>query len=252
MTPGSRLRFPAFFLFGLALSGLGHAQQPGSTSLSADAPAAGAPATNSPATGASDSDAQAKADQQTLRNAYQLAGQGKFDAALIGANAVLQAEPQNMFALSLRGNINTEKKLWDLAVKDYQAILQIDGKNSPAKFNLAEIKFRQKDYDGARPGFLDLGKDPDLGDLASYKVFLCDLFGNHEDVASKEFDAFNQVGGNASYYFANAAWDLYHHKPDDAMGWLNSAVRIYAPAKVNLYTSSLRDLGYLHAATQAK
>jgi hypothetical protein len=44
------------------------------------------------------------------------------------------------------------------------------------------------------PAFVALEKDPDMGDFASYKVFLCDLFGGHEDAASKELDAFNEAG----------------------------------------------------------
>ena len=81
--------------------------------------------------------------------------------------------------------------------------------------------------------------------MASYKVFLCDLFGGREDLASKELDIFNQAGRNASYYFANAAWSLYHHKTDDGRDWLTQAMNIYAPNKCRLYAKSLVDLGYL-------
>jgi len=243
MTPGFQLRPSALFLLILALSPLGYAQTPAPGASPANTPTVSAPATNASAA----SDAQAKATQQTLIEGFQLAGQGKLDAALANANSILQTDPKNMMGLSLRGNIYTEKKLWDLAVKDYQTMLQIDAKNSPARFNLAEIKFQQKDYDGARSGFVAMEKDADLGDLATFKVFLCDLFGGHEDVASKEFDAFNQVGGNPSYYFANVAWYLYHHKIEDARSWLTSAINIYSdsPRKINFYTKSLRDLGYL-------
>jgi hypothetical protein len=115
------------------------------------------------------------------------------------------------------------------------------------KFDQAELKFMQKKYDDARPGFVGLQSDKDFGDFATYKVFLCDLFGAHQEVAAKELDALNQVGGNPSYYFGNAAWDLVHHKTNEASDWLRSAARIYAnaPAKIAQYTTSLRDLGYL-------
>ena len=113
------------------------------------------------------------------------------------------------------------------------------------KFNLAEIEFRQKEYDAARPGFATLTQDSTMGDLAAYKVFLCDLFGGHEHVAASELDAFNQVGSNASYYFTNIAWSFYHQKTEDARSWVMSARRIYPPNKFSLYAASLRDLGYL-------
>jgi tetratricopeptide (TPR) repeat protein len=186
-------------------------------------------------------------DQQIvalIRDALTVEQKGQFDAAIAKINAALQIDPKCVPALNLRGSIYTQQKHWDLAEKDYQTVLQIDPKNSPAKFDLAEILFRQAKYADARPGFLAIENDDQLGDLAAYKVFLCDLFGGRDDLASKDLDAFNNVGGNASYYFANAAWDLYHHKKDDAIGWLSSAVHIYPPYKLNLYSSSLRDLGY--------
>jgi len=180
-----------------------------------------------------------------LSQAFQLLEQKQFDAAMDKVNAALQAGPQSPAALGLRGNIYAEEKLWDQAEKDYRTALQLDGKNLQIKFNLAELQFMQKNYDNARAGFTVLKQDPDLGDLAAYKVFLCDLFSGHEEVASQELDAFNQVGSNASYYFGNAAWSLAHQKPEDARGWLQSASNIYAADKFRLYAASLFDLGYL-------
>jgi tetratricopeptide (TPR) repeat protein len=183
-----------------------------------------------------------------LQQAFQLLEQKQFDAALDKVNVALQAAPKNEDAYGLRGNIYAEKKLWDQAEKDYQTGLQIDGKNVQIKFNLAEIQFMQKKYDDARPGFAALEQNSNMGDLATYKVFLCDLFGGHEDVSAKELDeldAFNQVGRNASYYFGNAAWSLYHQKTEDARSWLTSAANIYAPNKFRLYAASLIDLGYM-------
>jgi Tfp pilus assembly protein PilF len=180
-----------------------------------------------------------------LHQAFQLLEQKQLDAALGKVNAALQAAPLSSAAFGLRGAIYAEKKLWDQAEKDYQTALQLDGKNVQIKFNLAEIEFMQKKYDDARPGFIALKQDPHMGDLAAYKVFLCDLFGAHDEAAAKELDAFNQVGSNASYYFANAAWSLYHHKTEDARAWLMSAAKIYEPPKFRLYAASLIALGYM-------
>jgi Tfp pilus assembly protein PilF len=180
-----------------------------------------------------------------LQQAFQLLEQKQPDAALRKVNTVLQAAPQSPTAYGLRGDIYAEKKLWDLAEKDYQTSLSLDGRNNTVRFNLADIEFMQRKYDYARPGFVALEQDSKLGDLATYKAFLCDLFGGHEAVASKELDAFNQAGSNISYYFANAAWSLYHHNTEDARGWLRSASHIYAANKFELYASSLVYFRYL-------
>jgi tetratricopeptide (TPR) repeat protein len=155
-------------------------------------------------------------------------------------------------ALVLRASIYCQKKEWDLAEADFRTAAKIAPTNAVLKFNLIEVKFMQKQYDVARPGFLALEKDPDvlkgdpeMVDFAQYKVFLCDLFGGHLDVAKKELDVFNDAMGNPSYYFANAAWDLVHHNIEGARSWLLSASRIYAPRKNAYYSQSLRDTGYL-------
>ena len=252
MYPGAKLRQSVPFLLGFVLASLGHAQQLTAApfSLGTNAPATKSPATNAPAIHsrpASGRPGQPPADSVTplLDQAFQFLEQKQLDAALRTVNAALQAAPQNPDAYDLRGTIYAEMKLWDQAEKDYQTVLRINGKYTQVKFNLAEIQFILKKYDEARPGFAALEQDPTLSDFTAYKVFLCDLFGGHEAVAAKELAAFNQVGSNASYYLGNAAWSLYHHKTEDARGWLSSAEKIYAPKKFKLYAASLINLGYM-------
>jgi len=180
-----------------------------------------------------------------MSQAFQLVQQKQFDDALDKVNAALQVQPQNPDAHGLRGIIYAKKERWSEAREDYQTVLKTDSNNVRIRFDVAEIDFRTKDYALARPGFFALRQDPDMGDLAAYKVFLCDLFGGHESDAAQELDAFNQVGSNASYYFANASWSLYHHKTEEARGWLISAAHIYSPNKFELYAVSLHNLGYL-------
>jgi Tfp pilus assembly protein PilF len=177
--------------------------------------------------------------------AFELMQQDQLDAALEKVNAALKLAPQNAGIYELRGNIYTVKKMWDPAQKDYLTVMQLDATNVQAKFNMAEIQFMQKKYDSARPGFVALKQDPNLGDLAAYKVFLCDLLGGHDDAATRELDVFNQTGLNPSYYFGNIAWSLVHHKTEEARGWVRSAASIYSVSKYKLYATSLTDLGYL-------
>ncbi len=182
---------------------------------------------------------------RTLRDIHILIAQKKYDEALTQIEPVIKANPGNPIAYSLRGGIYSEKELWADATKDFQKILILEPDNPSAKFNLAEVFFRQKKYDEARPGFDALTKNPVLGDLATYKVFLCDLLGGHEEVAKKEWTALNDAGTNASYYFGNVAWYLYHGQTADAREWLASAARIYTSQKIVLYSTSLMQLGYL-------
>jgi tetratricopeptide (TPR) repeat protein len=177
--------------------------------------------------------------------AVKLETKGDLDGAIAKASDSLQRNPGELKTLVLRGDLYAKKRMWPEAQSDFQAALKIDQENAYAKFDLAEIKLMQKQFADARPGFRDLVYDPNLGDLAAYKVFLCDLFGGNKDDAEQQLRAFDKIGGNPSYYYANAAWMLYNKKPDDARSWLDSAARIYSSEKNHTYLSTLDELGYL-------
>jgi tetratricopeptide (TPR) repeat protein len=141
-----------------------------------------------------------------LIESYRLLADGKQAAALDKITALIQTNPEEKRAYLLRGSIYCDKKLWDQATQDYKKAQELDGKDPIMQFNLVEIDFKQKKYDAARTGFVALQKDAKLGDLASYKIFLCDLLGGHEDQAFRELDAFNYTGSNPSYYYIESAF----------------------------------------------
>ncbi len=169
----------------------------------------------------------------------------QIQADLTAANTRVTMNPKDPDAYGNRGNVYAAKRDWEAAERDYRTVLSLTPDNTKVQFNLAEMNFMEKKYDVAKAGFGALMKDPELGDLAAYKAFLSDLFGGQMDAAAKELDAFNQVGGNASYYFANAAWSINHRKLDDARDWLRSATRIYPAEKFKLYATTLFEMGYL-------
>jgi len=183
-----------------------------------------------------------------IADAMQKMNANDVDGAMNSLTQALKVNPNSTGAYVLRASIYCQKKQWAQAEDDFRAAAKIAPNNSVLKFNLVEVKFMQKQYDVARPGFAALESDPDMGDFASYKVFLCDLFGGHEDVAKKELDGFSNSMNGPSCEFSNAAWNLYHKNlegPDGARYWLLRASRIYPPQKNTYYAQSLRDLGYL-------
>jgi Tfp pilus assembly protein PilF len=158
-----------------------------------------APSSNSKSTALIPLQAPLSPEDQSLQDAVRLDSRGQDDSAMEEVNSVLKANPKNITAYTIRAQIYAKKKLWDQTGEDCETVLQIDSKNIAAQFDLSELKFRQKAYDEARAGFLILEKDPDLGDLSSYKAFLCDLYGGKDAVAQSELDAFSKVGANPSF-----------------------------------------------------
>jgi Tfp pilus assembly protein PilF len=172
------------------------------------------------------------------------------DGALDKLNQAIQLNPLNSGAYVLRASVYCQKKLWPQAEQDFQMAQKLAPTNVVLKFNVVEVKFMQKQFDAARPGFLALENDPDMGDFASYKVFLCDLAAGHTALAQKELTAFDKVDGDPSYYFGNAAWNIAHKNFAEARGWLVSASHIYPPRKNAYYAESLIYLGYLPLPAQ--
>lgn len=241
----ARFRHLSFALCASAflLSGIGRAQQTNAPS-SGSFPVTTGKIANSTLTSPTD------AAQKMITAAIQKMNAQKPDAdgALNDLTQALKVNPNSTGAYVLRASIYCQKKQWTQAEDDFKTASRIAPGNSVLKFNIVEVKFMQKQYDVARPGFVALENDPDMGDFASYKVFLCDLFGDHEAAAKKELDVFSNSMNGPSYEFGNAAWGLFHKdldSPDGARYWLLRASRTYPPQKNAYYAQSLRDMGYL-------
>ena len=107
-----------------------------------------------------------------LMQAFQLGQMKQFDAALDKVNAAFQLAPENATVYTPARQYLPRKKQWDHAQLDYETALQLDPNIGGAKFNLVEIKLRQKKYDEVRAvASSPLEKDPIAGDLSSYKGF---------------------------------------------------------------------------------
>jgi tetratricopeptide (TPR) repeat protein len=223
----------------LLLSSVGRAQQAAPTNAPSSAPASPSKAPKTTLT------SPTNASKQLIVAAIKKVNANDMDGALNDLSQALKLNPNSTGAYVLRASLYCQKKQWTQAEDDFKAAARIAPTNVVLKFQLVDVKFMQQQYDAARPGFVALETDPDMGDFASYKVFLCDLLGGHEATAKKELGVFNDAAGNPSYYFGNAAWYLVHKNLDEARGWLLSASRIYPPAKNAFYAQSLRDLGYL-------
>lgn len=240
MTMSALFRSFAFIFAALTLAPSVHAQAP----APAPAPASAAPDMRVPGP---DLTSPVQAARAKISDAVKRmnANPPDADGALADLSQAIQLKPDSAFAYLLRGSIYTQRKMFAEAEADFTAANKVDPTNVVIKFNLSELKFMQKHYDEARTGFVPLQKDADMGDFAMYKVFLCDLFAGHEDVAKSELAALDKKGDDASYYFSHAAWDLYHKNIESARGWLVSASHIYDAKKFTTYGESLRYLGYL-------
>lgn len=204
--------------------------------------AADAPATNSTANALPNS---ANTSRDLIGKSTRHMAEGDLDQAVSEATMAIQLDPQNPSAYELRGSIYIEKKIWDRAERDYAKADQISP--DPAyKYKLGEIKFLQKSYGDARSRFALLQKDPHLGDLATFKMFLCDMMGGHESICTQDLAAIDRGLKTPCYYFSHFIWELYHHQKADANKCFAAAQRLFDESTNNLYISSLVAIQRFH------
>lgn len=209
------------------------------------APAATPKPASTNAAGAKAPDVKVDASSKAIAEAMVCMQKNDFDGAIAKLTEAIQANPKIAGPYVFRASVYYQKKDWAKAEADFNAAAKIDPTNVVIKFNLIEMKFAQKQYEAARADYATLTGDKQLGDLAAYKVFLCDLLMKKDDLAKKERDAFDVVNVQPSRYFSMAAWYLVHKDPEGARSWLVSAANIFPSARISNYAIPLRDLGYL-------
>ena len=182
-----------------------------------------------------------------VEESYRQMDDGNLDEALSGVDAAIQLDSHNASAYELRGSIYIQKKLWDRAEQDYNTALSISPTTIGFKYKLAEIKFMQNAFDEARPRYAAMENDENLGDLATYKVIICDLFGGHDERAAGQLALLKQADGKPSYYYANAAWDMTHHKLKEANDLVRAAQQVFTSTNTDLYLSCLVNVNDLQA-----
>lgn len=195
------------------------------------------PTTNTPPT------PDADAVKELLGESSDLLARGNLDDALRKVDTALQIDPRNILAYTLRASIYAQEKLWDRAEQDYQTAYKISPSEVVFKYDMAEIHFMQKAYDAARPGFAALQNDKRVGNIATYKVFLCDLFNRNNDAAAKDLAAIKKAGESPAYYYGNVFWFWAHQQKPEANKWLTSALQLYDSHIHQLYFINIVDEG---------
>jgi tetratricopeptide (TPR) repeat protein len=195
--------------------------------------------------------------QSLLEQAQQAYEQRDFDRAAKLAEQADTTQPDQPAVLNLRGEILLENGKFKEAEEFFSKALKIDSKFREAQFNLADVPFRQKEYDKARERFQALLKQTPGGDknqasqLINFKIFMTYLLEGKDSKAQNIREQFQFSGDTPALYYAEAAWEFKHGKPDTANDWITSARKIYPLASNAAYGSGFYDLGWLKVGPNA-
>jgi Tfp pilus assembly protein PilF len=237
-----RLRLPAICVLAACLCAQAAGQTPtNSTNTVTTA------ATNAAPSAAAQAEAQAKADPAypSIQEALQSLKNNDLRTAAVDLADGLQLNPHSVPAHKLLGSLYAAKRLLPEAEQQF-TIAEADAPDDISiKFFLADIKMAEGDYAAARAIYSAVEKTPGEEDFTTYKVFLCDLMANQQDMAAQELAAFKTDKPAPSYYFANAAWCVTQHDSPTAKKWLDTAATTFPAAQNAPYAQAMQNIGFI-------
>lgn len=154
-------------------------------------------------------------------------------------------------SLNVLGALAIEARKFDEGRHYCEKALAIDPKFFPARFNLAEIPFIQRRYAEARTIFEQLKAEDTGNDLLKFRIFLTYLLEKNEDEARARLDAIPLVNDTPINFYAHAAWEFAHQRPEKGREWLASAIRSFPAVKQVNFIEVFYDLGWLQRAPAA-
>ncbi len=159
---------------------------------------------------------------EEMKEASAAFSRGEWEMALKHVDAAIRFDPKNPAVYELRASFYVDHKLWDRANTDYLTAQKL-GPSPLVSYDLGEVSFMSRNYDDARPKFAALEKDPQFGAVSSYKAYLCDLLGRHEQAATNDLALIDRNPDGPAYFFSHAVWDLYHGDRREGSNWLHKA-----------------------------
>jgi hypothetical protein len=184
-------------------------------------------------------------------NALRAYNANNFPEALKQLDAIDARQPVAQ-SQNLRGVIMMRQSIYDKAEAALNEALRIDPKLRPARYNLAEIAFRERDWAQARERFQGLLSGDaaselqgEAAQLLQYKILLTYLFENKESMVDSLLAKLALSPDTPAAYYANVAIALQQNKPEKAKEWMAQAEKNFSPRLNGLFAQSLYELGLL-------
>jgi tetratricopeptide (TPR) repeat protein len=193
--------------------------------------------------------AKARNDFAAAEQAYH---DGEASRALELLDRVEETTPNQAVAYNLRGEILLAEGKLEQARDAFQNALAADPQLEEARYNLARLPFKERDYEASRKEFEALlgagssGKQAHQREqLIRYQVYLTLLLEGHESAAQKALDEFKMMDDTPALYYAQAAWSFQHGNGKQAGNWIANAKNLFSPELNRTFAAPLLDVGWL-------
>lgn len=165
-------------------------------------------------------------------------------------------EAEKVFAdsselLNLRGSCYVEMRAFDKATTAFNEALKLNPKNSSIKFNVGEVLFVTRQWQGAHDIFEEILKEMPVSNVAlsrlvEFKILLCKIKLGKENEVIILANKYDFQDDSPFYYYAQAT--LAYEKKDllEAEQWLGRANRIFRnPNIIAPWQDTLVEYGYI-------
>lgn len=166
----------------------------------------------------------------------------KYDDALAKLRALDAKMPDDPFVQNLIGAAYTKKKDYAAAQKYFDKSLEKSPDFFPAKFNVGELFFLQRNYPEALKHFRQMQQQDPQNELLQFKAFLCLLQLGNKEEAAKALKGIKYPGDTPAWYYGQAAWASKNGDNKKAIGYVTGAHYIFGP-KTALFDETFDDLG---------
>ncbi len=162
------------------------------------------------------------------------------------ADAIL---PPTVWTLNVRGAVAIEQLKFEEGRKFCMEALKLDPNFFPAKFNLSEIPFLQRNYAEARQGWNTLyvrtAPDDPTAELLVYRIFLTFILEDDLVHAKDWLEKLPFPSQTPAYQYSHAVWERKRGNMEKWKDWLESAEFIWPRVKRANFLDVLVQLKWL-------
>jgi len=193
--------------------------------------------------------ASAKNDFGKAQRAFR---DGNDERALQLLEKVEAAAPNQAVTYNLRGEILLAEGKLEEAERAFRNALVANPELEEARFNLARLPFKKREYEKSRKEFEALQgattggrQERERAELIRYHIYLALLLEGRDAAAQKALEEFKMMDRTPALYYAQAAWAFRHDNPKQAGNWIANAGNLFSPELNRSFAEPLADAGWL-------
>ncbi len=175
--------------------------------------------------------------------AAEMIRQNKLSKAEARIRELEEIQPDHPLVFALRGAVNSLRKDYDAARKEFARALELKPDDYMANFNAAEVEFAAGNYAAAQERFQKMYEKKTRDEVLIFRLFLCSLQRGDSRRQELLLARMPRTGKTPAWYYASAAQLFKAGRKSEARHLIKSA-RVFYPGKTGFFDKTLESLGW--------